>query len=1220
MNPLQHRLASLRHRLVLVNLWRGVCSLFAVVVSAVLIEGLADYWLHLPSILRALCLVGAIGATLAVAMLFLIVPLARRYDDLTLALKVEEVYPELNDVLGSAVQFLDEPEENLPGSKVLRHKAVELAENRSAYCDFNIILDRRGVFLLALAAVVLALTAGHLAYHHATSSWTAVCRLGVPFGGYTWTTLEVPEPPLHRVGQGWPFAIHGTLSGIPVSEARIDIDGIIQSKDMKVDVTWPAGAEIATFDIPLNMSQKDIGKFWFRIFAGDATFPAYGSFEVDIMSPPRLAKLNGQLSPQIELTYPTYTGLKSPDALPFGQSYVDAVVGTRVTWRAAIDRKVTEAWFKLDLAKAETSGARSPSAVPRAPAGSIPCRIDKSGTVLSVEFTPPQAGTYEVHFKDADGLENESGGELRMFIDPPPSVKLRRPASKQMLLPEAEVTFQTLVEDEIFAIRSVWLEYRRKNANGVWLDNEPQREIWFEPTADRPKSLEQPRLPGVWPLAKRFKEGETVVLCVCADDFNDLVTPKLVGRSDVLELHIVGKEKLDELVNEAFQKIQQDIVRLSIEQDQALKLVRDTLTEKNLPMPSKDKKLVVAETNQGQIQKAVGTNDEEGLRQELADLKRWMEDNKMPPSELKYLAATVASKLEGVARTDLQQIESALAEARWQMNPEARPDPKKPDAQKNDPLQEAKAHQEEAKKIFDELVQLLGPWASVQHVKYATRAMLHEQKEVKIDTDGLKNKVGGKSQAEVSRDEALTAEMKNTAERQQGLFQKAEGLVKIMSDVMQKQKDTEAFQRLAAASKLAKDAGLTKKMSDIRDMLNQANKVNEASQEQQEVVNNLQNILSALEEQPREKEVERLRKKIKTADQRLDDLNRDLKQLQNKMKMARNMANPEKRAAEMKRLAQEEKELKEKFQEESRELSRLRADRASRDLAQAARDLDQAGKKMDSGEDPAQDIREAEKRLAKARENLQQADQELAREQQAQVAERIKGLKDRQDAAVKESERIHNELKSKNSWSTDRLTSLKNSAGVQKGLAQEAENLKKKLEESPVFAHILDKTKRSMTQAAEAIQERQESSAQRGTGKPLEKEDLAEENKAQDQIVKLQEEAGRRLQRLLDALQPEQPQAQKPMDPPPGGEPKPNGEKKPQKTRQLPPTAEIKALISEQDEIKLHKMEFDERCPDPGNRTPDQQEELRELKADQERIQTFFQILMKRTNEKGGDQ
>ena len=102
------------------------------------------------------------------------------------------------------------------------------------------------------------------------------------------------------------------------------------------------------------------------------------------------------------------------------------------------------------------------------------------------------------------------------------------------------------------------------------------------------------------------------------------------------------------------------------------------------------------------------------MRKEVADLQQWMADNKLPPDQLKDLAATVASELKRVADNHLEQIEPSLIEARRQMTSEPKLDSKKPDAPKDDPLQEAKVHQEQAKITFDQLVKFLGPWASLQ--------------------------------------------------------------------------------------------------------------------------------------------------------------------------------------------------------------------------------------------------------------------------------------------------------------------------------------------------------------------------------------------------------------------------------------------------------------------------------------------------------------------------
>ena len=69
MNPLQHRLDSLRRRLILIALWRGACGLFALVIGAALFACMADWQLHLPSALRAFLLVGIIGSALTTSLM-----------------------------------------------------------------------------------------------------------------------------------------------------------------------------------------------------------------------------------------------------------------------------------------------------------------------------------------------------------------------------------------------------------------------------------------------------------------------------------------------------------------------------------------------------------------------------------------------------------------------------------------------------------------------------------------------------------------------------------------------------------------------------------------------------------------------------------------------------------------------------------------------------------------------------------------------------------------------------------------------------------------------------------------------------------------------------------------------------------------------------------------------------------------------------------------------
>src|SRR6516225_8732265 len=126
MNPLQSRLAALRRRLRLFITFRGLCWLTATVLCGAVIGGLLDWTVHLPSLVRAIILVVTVSGAVYAAIRYLVGPLAARADDLTLALKVEEHYPELNDALASTVQFLQQNKESeIHDSTSLRREAVQ---------------------------------------------------------------------------------------------------------------------------------------------------------------------------------------------------------------------------------------------------------------------------------------------------------------------------------------------------------------------------------------------------------------------------------------------------------------------------------------------------------------------------------------------------------------------------------------------------------------------------------------------------------------------------------------------------------------------------------------------------------------------------------------------------------------------------------------------------------------------------------------------------------------------------------------------------------------------------------------------------------------------------------------------------------------------------------------------------------------------------------------
>src|SRR5687767_4037622 len=135
MNPLLKRLASLRRKVRVLDGWQGVCAVVALLLGVTVSIGVLDFFVHLPTFIRAAVLVGLLVGSGTIIYRYLVRPFGKPCDDLNLALRVEEVYPELNDSLASTVQFLKQsPAElaKLGGSEAMRDRTVAQTVEKAA--------------------------------------------------------------------------------------------------------------------------------------------------------------------------------------------------------------------------------------------------------------------------------------------------------------------------------------------------------------------------------------------------------------------------------------------------------------------------------------------------------------------------------------------------------------------------------------------------------------------------------------------------------------------------------------------------------------------------------------------------------------------------------------------------------------------------------------------------------------------------------------------------------------------------------------------------------------------------------------------------------------------------------------------------------------------------------------------------------------------------------
>lgn len=103
---LESRIKKLRNSLRRLLRLHGLSWLVGILVPLVILAGAADWLFHLDFVIRAVLLSSLVGGAAWLAYRRVVRPLVIRFNDLDIALRIEERWPGLNDRLASTIQFL----------------------------------------------------------------------------------------------------------------------------------------------------------------------------------------------------------------------------------------------------------------------------------------------------------------------------------------------------------------------------------------------------------------------------------------------------------------------------------------------------------------------------------------------------------------------------------------------------------------------------------------------------------------------------------------------------------------------------------------------------------------------------------------------------------------------------------------------------------------------------------------------------------------------------------------------------------------------------------------------------------------------------------------------------------------------------------------------------------------------------------------------------------
>jgi hypothetical protein len=175
-------------------------------------------------------------------------------------------------------------------------------------------------------------------------------------------------------------------------------------------------------------------------------------------------------------------------------------------------------------------------------------------------------------------------------------------------------------------------------------------------------------------------------------------------------------------------------------------------------------------------------------------------------------------------------------------------------------------------------------------------------------------------------------------------------------------------------------------------------------------------------------------------------------------------------------LTREQKQLEKEASRIARKLQRLQAEQAGRSTSSAAGKMAGAGEQGQQGEAGAageqaeaaqKDLEEAEQQLAQRR---KQAEEDLAREQLSKLEDSLKGLVDRQQKLIQETQRLEQLRAAEGRLTRAQLATLGDLARQQTGLGGETSQLAEKLELTEVINLALRGAAKQMDRAAELLE------------------------------------------------------------------------------------------------------------------------------------------------------
>lgn len=1090
-HPLEQKVAQVRQQarrlLTLYALGWTIC----LALSAILLLGIADYWIRFqdPGI-RLLGTLAIVGVLAWACYRYWLLGWARPLDDVQVAQRIERRFPALSDRLTSTIEFLKQPElDTQAGSAELRRAVIHETASAVESLDFSEVFERRPTRRALLAAGGAALVALAIALVAPNSTRIAVGRMVQPLGGEPWPkfySVAFREAPTRlAVGQVFEVELLNDREHRLPEEARI-----FYRYDENQSEASEDSQPMQLLNGTLVARKEGVTRpFWYRAEGGDDRSMDW--IRLEVVEPPKVNQL------QITLHPPAYSGLPVEPS----ERGIAALRGTRIALAGSSTKKLRsvkvcqESGDELTAVLAD-GGYRF----------SLPADAE-------VPFVVDKSGPYWLKLEDAEGLVGGTSDrwEIRAIADQVPTVTIEQPASNIFVTARGEVPIKIAVKDDM-AIQQVTLHFSRSDRTDV--------QDFAIPLYQAPERSSTPLPPGQllsgqlaesrvvehrWSLEElQLAAGSQLTVWATATDY----LPQ-TGKSTVRRISVITPAELEERLAQRQTLIFGELQRvLKLQQDaraqtQSLDIQLNKVGRLNKPDVDQAQS---AELNQRQVKRTL-TSPSEGIPAQIADFLDDLHNNRVDSPDLERQMTSIAAELERVDKEHLAEVEreltSLIKAAQTGLGDAKSAD--QADPMQRDALATAGQNQDQVIGSLERMLAELGQWDSYRRFAREIAQLQQAQGEIGAATKAIGEKTLGRDWKDL--DAQQQADLKKLSAGQMELSRRLEKTQQQMAEMSAslKQSDPLSSSTIADGLHQAQQSGISNQMRNSSRQLEQ-NQLGQAAQQQAKIAKDLEELLATLSNR-REQQLSRLVEQLREAESQLSKLVEQQRGLRKQMKaLADSKLSDAERKQQLERLTRQQKELEEQAGRLARRLERLQAEKAGRSTSGAAGKMQQAQAAGEQGDSEAADdeAAKAEKDLEEAQQQLaerrKQAEEDLAREQIARLEDSLKSLHERQKKLIAETQRLENVRATEGRLTRAQLSTVNELSKQQQALEVETSQMAERLALTEVLQLALSGAARQMTKAAELIGHRETGNATQG----------------------LQESARLRLAQLLTALAKDQ--------------------------------------------------------------------------------------------------